>query len=51
MKVLAAVLAAVFLGFLGHAVMTQTTTHFIVGTCVVIVGGAIGFVTMVALGF
>jgi len=50
-KFLAAVAVSVFLGFFAHAIITQTTTHFIVGTCVAIVGSFLGFVTLVALGF
>jgi hypothetical protein len=50
-KILATVAASIFVGFLANAVMTQTTTQFIVGTCLAIVGTLVGFVTMVALGF
>lgn len=51
LSVLASVAATVFLGLFTRAVMTQTTTHFIVGTCVAVIGSIIGFVTLVALGF
>src|SRR5476649_409416 len=51
LKVIVAVIGTVFLGFLTHAFLTQTTTHFIVGTCLVLVGTVIGFIVMVALGF
>lgn len=50
-RVLATVAALVFLAFFANSIINKTTTHFLVGLCVAIVSSAVGFVTLVALGF